>query len=220
MAATTATTATITPASSEHRDTAGRTDDELVARVREGDHEAFAALVDRHKRQVYGLAYRMLGDRSDAEDAAQEAFVRAYTRLATYQPDGRFGAWLLAIASHRCIDVLRSRGRRAPTITLGRVAESDRFISQTDEPEESAVRGAVCDDVRRWLAALPPAYRLVLTLRYFHEQSYNEIAATLGEPVSTVRMRLFRARGMILAMATRESEPQLRRHHQLRRRVA
>jgi RNA polymerase sigma-70 factor (ECF subfamily) len=207
-------------AASELRDSTGRTDDELVARVREGDHEAFAALVDRHKRQVYGLAYRMLGDRSDAEDAAQEAFVRAYTRLATYQPDGRFGAWLLAIASHRCIDLLRSRGRRTPTVALGKVAESDRFISQIDEPEELAIRAAVGDDVRRWLATLPPAYRLVLTLRYFHELSYSEIAATLGEPVSTVRMRLFRARGMIQAMAARESEPLIRRRHPLRRRVA
>jgi len=203
----------------EFRDSTGRTDDELVARVREGDHEAFAALVDRHKRQVYGLAYRMLGNRGDAEDAAQEAFIRAYTRLATYQPDGRFGAWLLAIASHRCIDLLRSRGRRAPTITLGKVAESDRFISQSDEPEELAIRGSVGDDVRRWLAALPPAYRLVLTLRYFHELSYAEIAATLGEPVSTVRMRLFRARGMIQAMAMREEGFAFRRP-QLRRRVA
>ena len=219
MAAMAATTATTPAAASEFRDSTGRTDDELVARVHEGDHEAFAALVDRHKRQVHGLAYRMLGNRSDAEDVAQEAFVRAYTRLATYQPDGRFGAWLLAIASHRCIDVLRSRGRRAPTITLGKVAESDRFISQTDEPEELAIRGSVGDDVRRWLAALPPAYRLVLTLRYFHELSYAEIAATLGEPVSTVRMRLFRARGMIQAMAMREEAFAFRRP-QLRRRVA
>ena len=215
MAATTATT----PAVNAFRDSTGRSDDELVTRVREGDHEAFAALVDRHKGRVHGLAYRMLGNRSDAEDAAQEAFVRAYTRLATYQPDGRFGAWLLAIASHRCIDLLRSRGRRAPTITLGKVAESDRFISQTDEPEELAIRGSVRDDVRRWLAALPPAYRLVLTLRYFHELSYVEIAATLGEPVSTVRMRLFRARGMIQAMAMREEGFAFRRP-QLRRRVA
>jgi RNA polymerase sigma-70 factor, ECF subfamily len=219
MVAMPATTVTMPAAVGEFRDSTGRTDDELVARVREGDHEAFAALVDRHKGRVHGLAYRMLGNRSDAEDAAQEAFMRAYTRLATYQPDGRFGAWLLAIASHRCIDLLRSRGRRAPTITLGKVAESDRFISQTDEPEELAVRGSVGDDVRRWLAALPPAYRLVLTLRYFHELSYAEIAETLGEPVSTVRMRLFRARGMIQAMAAREEGFAFRRP-QLRRRVA
>ncbi len=219
MVAMAATTAMKPAAVGEFRDSTGRTDDELVARVREGDHEAFAALVDRHKRQVHGLAYRMLGNRSDAEDVAQEAFVRAYTRLATYQPDGRFGAWLLAIASHRCIDLLRSRGRRAPTITLGKVAESDRFISQSDEPEERVIRGSVEDDVQRWLATLPPPYRLVLMLRYFHELSYNEIAGTLGEPVSTVRMRLFRARAMIQALAAREEGFALHRP-QVRRRAA
>lgn len=176
-------------------------DAELVERAQGGDLAAFARLVERHKRLVYGLAYRLLGDAADAEDAAQETFVRAYTRLCTYQPDGRFGAWLLAITSHWCIDFLRTRGRRGPTVALGRVPETERFISQSDGPEEHALRGAGCDEVQGWLAELPHNYRLVLTLRYFHELSYNEIAATIGEPVSTVRMRLFRARALFQKLA-------------------
>jgi RNA polymerase sigma-70 factor (ECF subfamily) len=176
-------------------------DDDLVGRVRDGDADAFALLVERYKRPVYGLAYRMLGNAADAEDAAQETFVRAYTRLCTYQPDGRFGAWLLAITSHWCIDFLRTRGRRGPTIALGRVPETERFICQSDGPEECALRGAGCDEIQGWLAELPHNYRLVLTLRYFHELSYNEIAATIGEPVSTVRMRLFRARVLFQKLA-------------------
>lgn len=172
-------------------------DDELVARVRAGDQEAFALLVERHKRSVYNLAYRLLGSANDADDAAQETFMRAYTRLTTYAPDGRFGAWLSAICSHWCIDTMRARQRRVQTVALGRVPESDRFISQMDGPEECALVRDGRDEVQGWLDTLPPQYRTVLALRYFQELSYSEIADALGEPVSTVRMRLFRARGLL-----------------------
>jgi len=178
-------------------------DDELVRRVQSGDQEAFACLVERHKRMIYNLAYRMLGSSADADDAAQETFLRAYTRLATYVPDGRFGAWLAAICSHWCIDTMRTRRRRVQTVALGRVPESDRFISQSDDPEELAFGLASQAEVQDWLSALPVQYRRVLALRYFQELSYNEIAAVLGEPVSTVRMRLFRARTMLSKVVNR-----------------
>lgn len=172
-------------------------DDELVVRVRAGDQEAFAALVERYKRTVYNLGYRLLGNSHDADDAAQETFLRAYTRLATYAPDGRFGAWLAAICSHWCIDTMRARGRRVQTVALGRVPESDRFISQMVGPEEWALMRDGRDEVQGWLEALSPQYRTVLILRYFHDLSYIEIAEALDEPVSTVRMRLFRGRNLL-----------------------
>ncbi|MFN8513905.1 MAG: sigma-70 family RNA polymerase sigma factor [Chloroflexia bacterium] len=178
-------------------------DDELIARVRVGDQEAFATLVERYKRQVYNLAYRLLGNPNDAEDAAQETFVRAYTRLTTYEPDGRFGAWLSAICSHWCIDTMRARRRRVQTVALGKVTESDRFISQVDGPEEVALVADSRDEVQRWLDALPPQYRTVLSLRYFQDLTYAEIADVLDEPVSTVRMRLFRARAMLQQVVER-----------------
>lgn len=183
-------------------------DDELVSRVRGGDHEAFAVLVERHKRSVYNLGYRLLGNSQDADDAAQETFMRAYTRLATYAPDGRFGAWLSAICSHWCIDTMRARGRRVQTVALGKVPESDRFISQLEGPEEWALIRASQDEVQGWLNALPPRYRTVLALRYFQDLSYNEIAEVLGEPVSTVRMRLFRARNLLAQIVERERQAQ------------
>ena len=179
-------------------------DDELVVLVRGGDREAFAALIERHKRTVYGLAYRMLGNAADAEDAAQETFVRAYTRLASYEPNGRFGAWIGTVCSHWCIDYLRARGRRPQTVALGKVPESDRFISQIDGPEEAALGRDARDETQRWLDALPARYRAVLVLRYFHDLSYAEIADTLGEPVSAVRMRLFRARNLLRSVVEQE----------------
>ncbi|HEX5501150.1 MAG TPA: sigma-70 family RNA polymerase sigma factor [Thermomicrobiales bacterium] len=185
-----------------------RSDAELVALAQVGDRAAFAQLVERHKRLVYGLAYRLLGDPADAEDAAQETFVRAYTRLNTYAPEHRFAAWLGAICSHWCIDCLRARRRRVPTVALGKVAEGGRFISPADGPEDHALRGAGQDEVRQLLAMLPTQYREILVLRYFHDLSYSEIAAELGEPISTVRMRLYRARLMFHALApTRQDLP-------------
>ncbi len=172
-------------------------DDVLIARVRAGEQEAFAMLIERHKRMVYNVAYRLLGNATDAEDAAQETFLRAYTRLATYVPDGRFGAWLGAICSHWCIDTMRARGRRVQTVALGRVLECERFISRVAGPEELALRRAGHDEMQAWLADLPASYRAVLVLRYYQELSYAEIADTLSEPVSTVRMRLFRARNQL-----------------------
>ena len=165
-------------------------DDALVARAVEGDTEAFATLTERHKRPVYNLAYRMLGNAADAEDAAQETFVRAYVRLGSYQPGGRFGAWLLAITSHWCIDHLR---RRRP-LSLESM-ETTLSIPATGElPESLALHAERRMEVREWLARLPEPYRLVLVLRYWHDLTYAEIAETIGQPVSTVRMRLFRAR--------------------------
>jgi RNA polymerase sigma-70 factor (ECF subfamily) len=195
-------TATMTANQTAQRATT-TADDELISRVRVGDQEAFATLVERYKRQVYNLAYRLLGNPNDAEDAAQETFVRAYTRLATYEPDGRFGAWLSAICSHWCIDTMRARRRRVQTVALGKVTESDRFISQVDGPEDVALMADSRDEVQRWLESLPPQYRTVLSLRYFQDLSYAEIADVLDEPVSTVRMRLFRARAMLQQVVAR-----------------
>ncbi len=165
-------------------------DDALVARAVEGDTEAFATLTERHKRPVYNLAYRMLGNAADAEDAAQETFVRAYVRLDSYQPRGRFGAWLLAIASHWCIDHLR---RRRP-LSLEAVETTLAPPVAGELPEALALGAEWRGEVREWLARLPEPYRLVLVLRYWHDLTYAEIAETIGQPVSTVRMRLFRAR--------------------------
>ncbi len=194
---------TVTMTANQTAQRATTADDELISRVRVGDQDAFALLVDRYKRQVYNLAYRLLGNPNDAEDAAQETFVRAYTRLATYEPDGRFGAWLSAICSHWCIDTMRARRRRVQTVALGKVPESDRFISQVDGPEDVALMADSRDEVQRWLESLPPQYRTVLTLRYFQDLSYAEIADVLDEPVSTVRMRLFRARAMLQQVVVR-----------------
>ena len=154
-------------------------------------------LVERYKRPVYTLAYRLLGNPSDAEDAAQETFVRAYTRLASYQPGSRFGSWLLSITSHWCIDFLRRR--RAISLEAAGIVAGEPIgpAGAEDHPEAVALQSERQREVRQWLASLPEPYRSVLVLRYWHDLSYAEISQTTGLPVSTIRMRLFRARQLL-----------------------
>jgi RNA polymerase sigma-70 factor (ECF subfamily) len=157
-----------------------------------GDQSAFADLVTRYQSAVYNMAYRMLGDPTEAEDAAQEVFVRAWNQLRTFQIDRRFSTWLLSIASHHCIDMLR---RRKPTAPLDGVA---LFVpSDTPEPDELALRGEQRDMVQRMLNILPDKYRTVTVLRYYNDLSYDEIARMTGLTESAVKTQLHRARRML-----------------------
>lgn len=182
----------------------GSSDDALVARAVAGEHEAFTALVERYQRAVHSLAYRMLRDKADAADAAQETFVRAYVRLASYRPGGQFRPWLLTITAHWCIDQLR----RHRAIPLDEQIPSAPMFAREEEPEARLLRLEWHWELRARLAALRPAYHEVLILHAFHELSYAEIAQVLDQPVSTVRMRLFRARrAMRTPLAPRHDIP-------------
>lgn len=174
--------------------TASQPDEQLALRATEGDAEAFATLVERYKRPVYSLAYRLLGNSADAEDAAQETFVRAYTRMCTYQPTGRFGSWLLAITSHWCIDHLRRRRAVSLDAIGAGVTVESTAGAIGDLPESLVLVSERQREVRQWVTSVPEPYRTVLILRYWHDLSYAEISESTGLPVSTIRMRLFRAR--------------------------
>ncbi len=182
-------------------------DDQLVCRILDGDNAAFVTLVERYKRPVYALAYRLLGNATDAEDAAQETFVRAYTRLTSYQLGSRFGSWLLSITSHWCIDFLRRR--RAISLDAAGIGAGEMLLpsSPEDHPEVLALKSERKREVQEWLGNLPDPYRSVLVLRYWHDLSYAEISETTGLPVSTIRMRLFRARQLL--SKSRETNSQL-----------
>jgi len=156
----------------------------------QGDHQAFAHLVETYKTPVYNLAYRMLHSRSEAEDAAQEIFLRAYTKLATYDHQRRFSTWLLSIASNYCIDVLRRR--RATFVNIDDVAFA--LPSEVAGPERSAINQEQRDAVARAISRLPDTYRLVTVLRYYHDLSYEEIERITNLSEATVKTRLFRAR--------------------------
>jgi RNA polymerase sigma-70 factor (ECF subfamily) len=167
-----------------------------IQRALQGDQAAFGQLVGAYERPVYNLAYRMLGSAEEAEDAAQETFLRAYTRLATYQPERRFVNWLLSIASHYCIDRLR-RYARAPQVSLDDALPQVWLTSDEERPDQAVDRKQEQEKVRKVLEALPPDYRAAVVLRYWYEMSYEEIATTTGSTESAIKSRLHRARQMM-----------------------
>ncbi len=171
-----------------------------LAAARRGDVAAFTRLVQAYQKPVYNLAYRMLGDSAEAEEAAQEAFLRAYTQLSTYQPGRKFSSWMLSIASHYCIDLLRRR--RLTWLSIeDEEAPEESLVTPELGPEETMLQKEQEKAVRKMLSTLPPDYRLPVVLRYWNDLSYEEIAQATHSTVSAVKSRLFRARAMLAERA-------------------
>jgi RNA polymerase sigma-70 factor, ECF subfamily len=178
----------------------------LVAAARSGDREAFARLVGLYQRPVYSLCYRMLGQATDAEDAAQEAFLKAYRALRAYDASRPFSTWLLAIAAHHCID--RMRRRHIQEVSLDGMPKWRWMPAVVEDPENAALEADESDRISRLLQALPDEYRVVVVLRYWHDLGYAEIAEMLNDTESAVKSRLHRARRQLAAaLAATAGEP-------------
>jgi RNA polymerase sigma-70 factor (ECF subfamily) len=164
----------------------------------------FDALYRSHYGRVFGLCLRLLGRRAQAEDAAQEVFVRAYRSLDAYDPQQPFERWILGIASHHCIDLLRRRPREH--LSFDDVdADAAALDTQTPATLDALVDAERAEEVRTAIAALPAKYRIPVVLAYYRESSYDEIAAALGITRNHVGVLLLRAKQMLRA---RLLEPQ------------
>ncbi|MEU1015190.1 sigma-70 family RNA polymerase sigma factor [Streptomyces sp. NPDC005900] len=168
-----------------------RHDDGLLAvRAGEGDEEAFEELVRRHAPPLLRLATRLLGSRTEAEDAVQESFVSAWRKLPEFRADARFGTWIHRIVTNRCLNVLRAR---RPALDLAGVPEP-----QAPDHEASPVRvaegHAAVADLTRAMAGLSPEQRVCWVLRELNGLSYESIAESVGISPEAVRGRVFRAR--------------------------
>jgi len=163
---------------------------ELIASAKQGDRQAFGELVRRHREGVINVVYRMCGDANLAEDAAQEAFIRAWQHLPGYRPRSPFRNWVYRIATNAALDVLR-RERETVDIDEMPLASSNKGPEATAEGKERGER------VRQAVLALPPASRAALVLREYEGLSYQEIADTLDIPIGTVMSRLSYARGKL-----------------------
>lgn len=162
--------------------------------ARLGSSEAFGKLIEAYQTPVFNLAYRMLGNADEAEQAAQEAFIRAWTRLESYDPTHKFSTWLLSITSNYCIDQLRKR--RAVLLSLdGPLPAHQALMSErATGPEAQVVEVEQEETVQALLDTLPADYRQTVILRYWYEMSYDEIAEVMQTTVSAIKSRLFRAR--------------------------
>ncbi len=161
--------------------------------ARRGDAAAFGRLVEAYQHPVYNLAYRMLGNRFEAEDATQEAFIRAYRHLASYDPNRPFSTWLFSIASHYCIDQLRRRKINWMPLEE-EIAEPTQLGNKSPNPEAVVTERDREAWIKSLLATLSPTDRAAITLHYWYDCPYTEIAEVLDLTVSAVKSRLYRAR--------------------------
>jgi RNA polymerase sigma-70 factor, ECF subfamily len=162
----------------------------LLSAAKQGDHAAYGELVRRYQAAIYRLAFRILRRAADAEDATQEAFVRAYIHLDSYNERFRFYTWLSAITSHYCYRLLRGR----KLVTLPDEARELQPAFVEDGPELSLLLRERHEEIQRMLAALPERSRELLVLRHWHSLSYEELAAATDQSLSAVKSQLFRAR--------------------------
>ena len=164
-----------------------------ITQARQGNADAFANLVVKYQKKVFGVCYRMLGTPTAAEDAAQEAFIRAYQALDSYDPNRSFATWVLSIASNYCIDQIRKR-----KVTLLSI-DSEKYgwmapPTQEPTPERALVDKEKQAQVHALLEKLNETDRAAVVLQFWHDFSYQEIAEALSLSVSAVKSRLFRAR--------------------------
>ena len=174
-------------------------DPTLVAAARRGDLNAYNALVLQFQDAVYSLAYRLMGDRDMAADAAQEAVIAAWRRLDTYR-GGSFRAWLLKITANHCYDEFRRR-KRAPSVSLEAVTgDDDAFLpiaAHDETPEQAVQRTELQRAIQNCLMALPPDQRAVAVLSDVEGFDYQAIAEQVGAALGTVKSRLRRARAAL-----------------------
>lgn len=165
--------------------------DEALAQRALTDRDAFSELVSRYADRIFNLAYRMTGNRTEAEDMAQDAFLRAYRGLESFKPGNPFGAWLYRIAVNVCLSWRRQNNSATEPIDENEAADPTAAV------DDVAERRDVQATVQQAILGLPPMYRAVVILYHLEDRSYEDIATMLDLPINTVRTHLHRGRAML-----------------------
>lgn len=180
-----------------------RTDADIVKVVLEGDKNSYALLVEAYNERIINYLARMTGNRYEAEELAQEAFVRAYVALSSYKPQYKFSTWLFKIATNLCINHLKKRSRLVHMEDYqGEDGQSAWVMPDTRSyrnPAMAAERREMRRQIQEAIDQLPPAYRTVVILRHLQGLSYQEIAEVIDLPIGTVKSRLGRGRSRLVS---------------------
>ncbi|BAK98206.1 RNA polymerase ECF subfamily sigma factor [Oscillibacter valericigenes Sjm18-20] len=174
---------------------------QLVKAARGGDADAFETLVHRYEKRVYALTLRMCGNSSDAQEAAQEAFLSAWQSLPFFRGEASFATWLYRLASNASVDLLR-REKRQKTVSLDDEELNLNIPDSLLTPHEEAERSELREAIRSGLKSLPDDYRAVLILRELHQLSYREISDALDVDMGTVKSRINRGRKRLCEFLT------------------
>lgn len=183
----------------------------LAKLARAGDREAFEELVQLYKDKIYHLAYRMLGNRQEAEDAVQETFLRVFMNLERYDEQQKFSTWIFRIGTNLCIDRLR---KKKPNYSLdAELPEGEggdwysMLPSEDATPEDQVILSETQQQIRRAIEAMPEKYKSVVILRYLQDLSLQEIGDVLDMPVTTVKTRVHRGREFLRQQLDKLDKP-------------
>ena len=172
------------------------TDAEIVQECLDGDRNAFGVLVDRHKSVIFNVALRMLKDRSDAEDAAQCVFIRAYERLGSYNPQYKFFSWIYRMTVNESLN--RIRGRRDTT-----ELHESMLVSNPESASKALSEAELEDQMGEALMDLVPEDRALILLRHYEDMPYRDLGFVFDVPIQTVKSRLFTARRRLCEICRR-----------------
>ncbi len=178
-------------------------DIQLIARARSGDEIAYRTLLEKYERAVFSICLRMVRNRDEAADLAQDSFIKVFAMLERYNPSYAFSSWLFKITSNLCIDYLRKR--RIETFAMDEPISGDKgdiqrqYEAPDPDPETEYIRKEKMERLSEAIENLPPHYRIMLILRHQENLSYEEIAESLDIPLGTVKARIHRAREMLKA---------------------
>ncbi len=176
-------------------------DSVLIKRALEGDQNAFGRLKAKYHDAIYNLIYRMIREKDEVEDLTQEAFIKAFMSLSTFNDEYAFSTWLYKIATNNCIDHIRRK--KLQTFSIDKPVESKEndFTFELPDSTYAPDRDMISTQRKRLLEeainSLPPKYRQVIILRHQEEKEYQEIAELLKLPLGTVKAHIFRAREML-----------------------
>ena len=186
---------------SSHTRNSEQLDEELVLRVQRGDKSAFDLLVIKYQHKIIQLVNRYVKDPSEAQDVAQEAFIKAYRALGNFRGDSAFYTWLYRIAINTAKNYLVSRSRRSSDYQVdiqdAEALENAPQLQGMETPERLLLNQEIIDTIKTAIDKLPEEMRTAIMLREFEGMSYEEIAVAMDCPVGTVRSRIFRAREAI-----------------------
>ncbi len=182
---------------------AGRTapdEHDLLARSLRRDPDAFGQLVERYASSIVSLAYRMVGERADAEDVAQETFLAAFKALPTFRADARFSTWLYRIAMNKCKDWLRThRAGQGAAESEAEAAWAELAVDQAT-PERTLTQRQIADHLERAIQKLPPLYREAFVLKHVEGLDYEEMEQIIGVNRDALKMRVYKARTQLCRM--------------------
>ncbi len=182
-------------------------DQHNIDRVLSGDTRAFETLIERYKHMVYTLAFKMVGIKEDAEEVAQDVFLKAFTALNTYKGDAKFSTWLYKIAYYRSLDYLKKNKRKLRTSTIDiseeyNVAALDGTLDELESSERKQM-------IKEAMEELAPNDSVIITLYYFEELSLKEIAKVMDLTPNNVKVRLFRSRSRLAEVLSNSVEPEM-----------